>query len=115
VISQGFLQQQFPNISAAIKLMEQHIDEPLSIEGIALQLQLSRRTLEKHFKAQLNISPQRYYKRMRMQIAKRLVVDSSNSLQEIALRTGFSSSAVFSREFKIAFGHSPSFYRKQYI
>jgi len=115
VISQGFLQQQSPNISAAIKLMEQHIDEPLSIEGIALQLQLSRRTLEKHFKAQLNISPQRYYKRMRMQIAKRLVVDSSNSLQEIALRTGFSSSAVFSREFKIAFGHSPSFYRKQYI
>jgi len=50
-----------------------------------------------------------------MQIAKRLVIDSRNSLQEIALRTGFSSLAVFSREFKIAFGHNPSFYRKQYF
>ena len=114
VVSLGFLQQQSPSVSAAIKLMGEHIDEPLSIPDIANQLQLSRRSLEKQFSSQLSISPQRYYKRMRMQIAKRLVVDSHNSLQEIALRTGFSSLAVFSREFKLSFGSSPSHFRKKH-
>lgn len=113
VVSLGFLQQQSPSISAAIELMQTHIDEPIAITKIASKLKLSRRTLEKQFSDQLNESPQRYYKRMRMQIAKRLVLDSHNSMREIALRTGFSSLAVFSREFKITFGQSPSQYRKQ--
>jgi len=113
IVSLGFLQQQSPSVSAAIELMQQHIDEPIPITYIATQLKLSRRTLEKKFSHQLGISPQRYYKRMRMQVAKRLVSDSHNNLQEIALRTGFSSLSVFSREFKLAFGTSPSQYRKQ--
>ncbi|NQZ51679.1 MAG: GlxA family transcriptional regulator, partial [Moritella sp.] len=113
IVTLGLLQGQSPSISAAIKLMQAHIDEPVAISQIAAELSLSRRTLEKQFRAQLGISPLQYYKSMRLQIAKKLVLDSHNSMQEIALRTGFSSLAVFSREFKLTFNHSPSQFRKQ--
>ncbi|NQZ52064.1 MAG: GlxA family transcriptional regulator, partial [Moritella sp.] len=47
IVSLGLLQCQSPSISAAIKLMQAHIDEPVAIRQIAAELSLSRRTLEK--------------------------------------------------------------------
>ena len=60
--------------------MQAHIDEPVAISQIAAELSLSRRTLEKQFRAQLGISPLQYYKSMRLQIAKKLVLDSHHSI-----------------------------------
>ena len=115
LVSLGALQETQPKITAAIRLMEQHIDTPLSTTQIAQQLFISSRNLELLFRRQLSTSPQRYYKRLRLQAARRLVLDSEHNMQEIAVRCGFNSLAAFSREFKRFFQLSPLQYRSHYF
>jgi len=113
LVSLGIRQEEQPRMSAAVRLMEEYIDNPLSNQDIAHRLKISKRTLESLFRKQLATSPQIYYKRLRLQAAKRLVLDSDHNMQEIAIRCGFNSLAAFSREFKRFFKLSPIKYRKQ--
>ena len=108
LVSLGALQETQPKITAAVRLMEQHIDTPLSSRQIAQQLHMSSRNLELLFRRQLSTSPQRYYKRLRLQSARRLVLDSEHNMQEIAVRCGFNSLAAFSREFKTFLSVQPA-------
>ncbi|OUS28711.1 hypothetical protein A9R01_13660 ['Osedax' symbiont bacterium Rs2_46_30_T18] len=115
LVSLGALQESQPKISAAIRLMEKYLDSPLSTAEIARQLHMSSRNLELLFRRQLSTSPQRYYKRLRLQSARRLVLDSAHNMQEIAVRCGFNSLAAFSREYKRFFQLSPLQYRRHYF
>lgn len=109
----GYRQHQSPKLNSAIKLMEQHIDTPIAIHSIADSLACSTRALELLFQGQLKTSPHQYYLRLRLQTARRLVVDTQHNMQEIALRSGFNSLAVFSRAFSRFFKLSPTKYRQQ--
>ena len=100
-------------MAMAIQLMEQHIDAPLRVAQIAERLSLSVRTLENLFRNTLDVSPGLYYRRLRLQTARRLVVDTRLPLREIALRTGFNSLPAFSRLFKDYYQISAARYRQQ--
>ena len=113
LVSLGALEQHEPKLSAAMRMMESHLDTPLKTQEIAEALGFSVRSLENLFRRRLDISPHQYYKRLRLQAARRLVVDSQHSMQEIAVRSGFNSLAVFSREFSSFYGESPSRYRRE--
>ena len=52
------------------------------------------------FKQTLDLSPAAYYRRLRLQIARRMVIDTRLELREIAIRTGFNSLSTFSRLFR---------------
>jgi transcriptional regulator GlxA family with amidase domain len=91
----------------------QHVDDTLNIEQVAAQLDLSVRMLEYLFRDTMNLSPAAYYRRLRLQIARRMVVDTRLQLQEIAIRTGFNSLSSFSRQFKNHYQQSPGECRKQ--
>jgi len=100
LLSLGNLEQQEPRVAAAIRLMEQHLEDTLSLEMIAQQLGLSVRMLGYLFQQNLQLSPGKFYLRLRLQAARRLVLDTRLPMQEIALRTGFNSLSAFSRQFK---------------
>lgn len=112
-VSMGILETYEPRVAAAIRIMEASIDETLSIAVIAKQLSLSVRTLENVFQQTLEISPGKYYLRLRLQSARRLVLDTRLSMQEIAVRTGFSSLASFSRQFRQYYKTTASQLRKE--
>ncbi len=112
-VSLGLIEIQEPRVAQAIRLMEQHIDDTLSIVMIATQLQLSVRTLEYLFTRTLQIPPAHYYLQLRLQTARRLVMDTRLPLQEIAVRTGFGSLSAFSRRFKQLYQLSPGQCRRQ--
>jgi transcriptional regulator GlxA family with amidase domain len=112
LVSVGLLENQEPRVAAAIHLMEQHIDETISTSEIARQLNLSVRMLEYLFAQTLNLPPGAFYLRLRLQTARRLVIDTRLSMQEIAIRTGFNSLPSFSRMFKRYYGQSPVECRK---
>ncbi len=112
LVSLGRLQVMEPRVAAAIRIMEDHLDEPVSPQEIAQLLQISVRLLEVLFKSTLQFSPGRYYRYLRLQAARRLIMDTRLSVLEIALRTGFGSTSAFSRAFKKQFGHSPDNWRK---
>ncbi|WP_093119243.1 GlxA family transcriptional regulator [Salinihabitans flavidus] len=95
-----------PRIARALELMGAHIDDPLPIAGIARRLSLSPRTLEQRFKAHLGCGPATYYRRLRLAEAYRLATDTTMTVQDIALATGFASQAAFARAFRAAHGLS---------
>jgi len=113
LVSLGMLHSSEPRVAAAIHVMEQHIDDTLSIAQVAQQVDLSVRMLEYLFRRTLNLSPAAYYRRLRLQIARRMVVDTRLQLQEIALRTGFNSLSAFSRLFRNTYRQSPGACRNQ--
>ena len=93
--------------------MEQHIDDTLSSVQVARLVGLSVRTLENLFRQTLNLSPAAYYRRLRLQTARRMVVDTRLPLHEIALRTGFNSLSAFSRLFRNTYQQSPGECRRR--
>lgn len=107
LVSLGMLENSEPRVAAAIHLMEQHIEDTLAIVQISQQIGLSVRMLEYLFRQTLDLPPAAYYRRLRLQTARRMVIDTRLKLQEIAIRTGFNSLSSFSRLFKRHYGQSP--------
>ena len=112
LVSLGSLENREPRVAAAIHIMEKHIDETIPVAEIAGQLKLSVRMLEYLFAQMLDLAPGAYYRRLRLQAARRLVVDTRLRMQEIAIRTGFNSLPSFSRMFKRYYQQSPVECRK---
>ncbi len=113
LVSLGMLEGNEPRVAAAIHVMEQHIDDTLSIAQVAAQVELSVRMLEYLFRQTLKLSPAAYYRRLRLQIARRMVIDTRLQLQEVAIRTGFNSLSAFSRLFGQYYRQTPGACRKQ--
>ncbi|MVO17447.1 GlxA family transcriptional regulator [Parasedimentitalea huanghaiensis] len=99
----------------ALQLMQEAIEDPLSIIELCDQLDISRRQLERLFSRYLDQSPMQVYSDMRLSHAYGLMNETSMSVTEIALASGFNSATHFSRLFKRKFGASPHFFRKGWI
>jgi transcriptional regulator GlxA family with amidase domain len=112
LVSLGHLTTMEPRVAEAVRIMEAHIDEPIGIQDLADRLGLSARMLEKLFTETLQTPPGKYYRSLRLQVARRLTLETKLSIQEIAVRTGFNSLSALSRAFKKQFGHSPQAARK---
>lgn len=107
LVSLGRLDGYDPRLAQAIRLMEAHVDQPLTIDAVAKRAGVTARTLESIFRKSIGETPGAYYLRLRLSAARRLVVDTRIAMADIAGRTGFSSAAAFSRAFSKAFGEAP--------
>lgn len=92
----------------AALLMEQNLADPLTIAEIAERVSISRRQLDRIFRRELGVSPQVFYRNLRLQMARHLLVGGRRSVTDVALECGFADAAHFSRLFKALFGHPPS-------
>lgn len=108
LVSLGRIGRLERRVAHAIRIMEEHLDAPLTISAIATRVKCSTRTLEGLFREAVQTSPGAYYLSLRLQAARRLVVDTDLSMAETAVRTGFSSIAALSRAFRRQFGQPPS-------
>lgn len=95
-------------VRRAIDLFGAHIDEQISVADVASQLGQSPRQLERLFKKSTNQSPSHYYRAMRMQVARQLVLYSGDSLAEIARAVGYASGGPLTQHYTAAFGISPA-------
>ncbi|GLS33951.1 Transcriptional regulator GlxA family, contains an amidase domain and an AraC-type DNA-binding HTH domain [Mesorhizobium albiziae] len=107
LVSLGRLDGYDPRLAQAIRLMEAHVDEPLTIAAIAKRTGVTARALEMIFRKSIGETPGAYYLRLRLNAARRLVLDTRVAMADIAARTGFSSAAAFSRAFSKTFGEAP--------
>ena len=107
LVSLGRLDGYDPRLAQAIRLMEAHIDHPLTMAAIARRAGVTARSLETIFRRSIGETPGAYYLRLRLGAARRLVLDTRVPMADIAARTGFSSAAAFSRAFSRAFGKAP--------
>jgi AraC family transcriptional regulator, glycine betaine-responsive activator len=97
-----------------LALMRSNIEEPLSLEELSTHIGISRRQMERLFQTHLETSPSRYYLELRITHARRLLLQSNESITNIAIACGFVSSSHFSNCYKDYFGLSPSSTRQKY-
>jgi AraC family transcriptional regulator, glycine betaine-responsive activator len=94
-------------IQNVLCLMENNINEPLTINEIAQHIQLPTRTLERIFQLHLHQTPKEYYLKLRLTHAQNLLKQSSMTISNIALACGFSNASSFTKAYKAYFSYSP--------
>lgn len=100
------LKREAPTLAAVMGRMASEMEDAPPISALAADVGLSQRGLEMLFQRHLGLSPGAYFLNLRLEEARRLVLDTKLSAQAISIRTGFSSQAVFARAFKRAHGMS---------
>ena len=97
----------------AILLLRCKIDEDITIQDIAEELNVSYAWFRKWFKLYTGLAPQQYVIQLKMEKAKALLADSGNSIKGIAYQLRFEHPLYFSKLFKEKVGVSPEIYRKR--
>jgi transcriptional regulator GlxA family with amidase domain len=96
-----------------IRLMESTLSDPIGIEEISRRVGLSARQVERLFVAQLGMPPGRFYLSLRLERARLLLQQGSQSVREVAFECGFASSSHFCHVYRDAFNHSPTADRRR--
>ncbi|WP_201413782.1 GlxA family transcriptional regulator [Mesorhizobium sp. J8] len=91
-----------------IRIMEEHVEDPLPLHDIARCVGRSRRQIERLFARCVSSSPMRYYMTLRLARAKRLIQQTDLPIVEIAIACGFASASHFSKCFRQIYGCNPS-------
>ena len=96
-----------PKLKEVLQLMEANLEEPITLQELASYVNLSRRQLERLFLKNLHSTPSRYYLKLRLDRARRLLKQTSRSIVEITSMCGFVSTTHFSRCYRKYMGVSP--------
>ena len=107
VANRRLLKLKSARVSAAIDVMERHLEEPLTLEEVSEQAQVSRRQLERLFRHHLGCSPGKYYLDLRLDFARSLLLQTEKPVTDIAFASGFVTLSHFSKSFRQRFGISP--------
>src|SRR5579862_9158696 len=99
-------------IDRVIDYLRGNLDRPLKLAELANVACLSEFHFHRIFTAVSGETLNNFTNRLRLEKAARLLRYSEQSLTEIALDCGFSSSATFSRAFRSGYDTSPSEFRK---
>jgi transcriptional regulator GlxA family with amidase domain len=104
---QQYLGGKQPKLIEAILLMEANIEEPMTINELAELVGISKRQLERLFQKHLNCVPTRYYMDLRLNCARRLLLQTSKTIIDISIACGFVSPPHFSKCYRDYFGVPP--------
>ncbi len=99
-------------VSEAMKYIESHFGEDISLSTVADHLGLSESRLSHLFKDETGQSPGSYLIQTRIKAAMEMLKDCRSKVYEVAEQTGFRDIAHFSSTFKRIVGVSPSDYQK---
>ena len=99
-------------VRRAVLLMEQSLAAPPSAEALAANVAISRRQLERLFRAELGTSIQAFARDLRLSRAVWQMARSRRSLAAIAAQFGYADPAHFSRMFRAVFDVAPSAARR---
>ena len=87
--------------------MEQNLENPVPRAELARTANLSLRQLERLFRLHLGRSLGQHYLALRLDRARDLLRQTSLSVLETGLASGFASPSHFSRAYRTRFGHAP--------
>lgn len=101
------LRTRAPKLAAAIDVMHNHIETPLTTAEIGSRIGVSGRQLERLFQHHLECAPRHYYMRIRLEHARVLLLETGMSLLNVALASGFVSQSHFGACYRRHFGCTP--------
>jgi AraC-like DNA-binding protein len=101
-----------PVVGKALRLLHGSPARDWTVEELAREVAVSRSVLAQRFTELVGEAPIRYLARWRMQLAKQLMREGAQNIQDVATRVGYESEAAFNRAFKRATGSPPAAWRK---
>ena len=101
-------------IREAIRFIQDHFAESISIDDIAQHCNLNRNYFSKLFKQEMGLTPSQFILNYRMNIACQLLTNRQLSIQSIAQQVGYTNQFNFSAAFKRVKSLAPYDWRKLY-
>jgi len=92
----------------------ERLHEPLTVEALAREANMSPRHFARRFQAELGTAPLRWLLHERVRLAQRLLEQTDLPVQRIAERAGFGSAIALRRHFVRAAGTTPLAYRQTF-
>ena len=90
-----------------------HYPDPITLQELSQRFSFHPAYIIRLLKRRYQKTPGQLLQEIRLQKAARLLLETSGTIQNIALSTGFGDSAYFARLFKRAWGLPPGAYRRQ--
>ncbi|MDL2185416.1 AraC family transcriptional regulator [Pseudomonas sp. ChxA] len=94
-------------IAKAIDWLKLNYTAPLRVEELAARVQMSAATFHHHFRNLTAMSPLQYQKWLRLNEARRLMLNEHQDVSSAAFKVGYESPSQFSREYSRLFGVPP--------
>lgn len=99
-------------VAEVVQYIKKHYAEPLKVEDIAAQTNLSPYQLEQRMLKIFHLTPGQFIQKTRMDAAIWKLKNSDDSIQSISEACGYTDTSAFSRQFKQSIGLTPTQYRK---
>lgn len=100
-------------VSRAIAYMGNNLSAHLTLKEVAKQVKTTPRQLHRVFIANTHYSPASYWRKLRLEHAKKLLANTRYYITNIAIECGFSDASHFSYWFKKEYGETPMSFRKR--
>jgi AraC-like DNA-binding protein len=94
-------------VSKAIDWLKMNYTATLRIDDLAAHVQMSSSSLHQHFRQLTAMSPLQYQKWLRLNEARRLMLNEDLDAASAAFEVGYESPSQFSREYTRLFGAPP--------
>jgi transcriptional regulator GlxA family with amidase domain len=92
----------------------ERLNEPLTIEGLAKQANMSARHFARRFHSEMGTAPLKWLLRERVRLAQRLLEQTDLPVERIAKKAGFGSTIALRRHFSREAGTTPLAYRRTF-
>ena len=101
-------------VNMAIAYMNSHFSEKITAEDLAEQVKLSAGHFSKIFKSVTGTTPIDFLNIIRLQKARNILINTEETITEIAILCGFNTSSYFASCFFKKFKITPSVYRQNF-
>jgi AraC family transcriptional activator FtrA len=92
----------------------EHLSQSLTVDDLAAQANMSRRSFDRHFKRSLGVSPKAWINQQRINLAKRILENEKLSVEQLASRVGYDNGITLRFNFNKYVGVAPSQYQSQF-
>jgi LacI family transcriptional regulator len=103
-----------PDIATALNTIHAFATKPITIDEIVDQLSVSRRMFEIRFRKAVGRTPHQELRRVRLLRAQQMLLETDNSIADIALAAGFCSPAHLAHAFQKDLQKTPAQYRREH-
>lgn len=100
-------------VKAMLIFVQENYHKKIDLQAICTAGQVGKTKATTLFEQYLNMTPMEYVNHYRIEKSCMLLMDTDDTMTQIAYETGFSDSSYFSKMFKKRMGISPQQYRKR--
>ncbi len=97
------------------RYLKHHFSDELTVNEMAVLVNLSPSHLSHLFKRELNVSPRKFLRRIRLNHARSLLEGTFLSVKQIMGLCGYNDPSHFVRDFETLHGQTPQRYRRHYL